>query len=429
MRKTVSLLLALVLVLLAGMSTISTAMATGNDDVLVFWDMPWGAAEYTAEAQRLVAQYTEETGVKVEYQQIPWDGWIQTFVTAVTSNSGPDVTTGGALLQHRLALMGEIASLDDLAATYSADEFVPGTLGNFRYNGEQIAIPFNCDFRAIAYRKDMFAAAGIDQLPTTWDEFYEAAKKLSHDDQYGYVSAGADAAAHWTMLFWSVMNGGAYLDENMNPCMASDANVEAMNFLRKLYNEGLMPAGVAGYAGADADKMFYQGKAAMIMVTPAIGAGDITDEVRDTIAILPPITSPAGFEQNVGSTNGIMLLEDSDMKEEGKAFIDWWSKNTITLWTVGKQGPFPARLSLLEDEYFQNDPIKQQFTAMIVPKTVLLTYPHAEACVEMDVMDGEQFYRDVIQELLISDTDPMEILLAADERYEAALDQLHNSGK
>ena len=426
MRKALSLMLALVLVASLGMST---ALATDSGKTLVFWDMPWGGAEYTAEAQRLVAQYTAETGVKVEYQQIPWDGWIQTFVTAVTSNSGPDVTTGGALLQHRLALMGEVASLDDLAANYKAEDFVPGTLENFRYNGQQIAIPFNCDFRALVYRSDLFKADGIDKVPTTWDEFYETAKKLTHGDQYGYVSAGSDSSAHWTMLFWSVMNGGAYLDDNMNPCMASDANVEAMNFLRKLYTENLMPAGVAGYTSADAEKQFYQGSAAMIMATPAIGAENVSEDVRANIVVMPPLTSPAGLQQNVGSTNGIMLLEDSQMKEEGKAFIDWWSKNSITLWTVGKQGPFPARLSLLNDDYFQNDPIKKQFTDLIVPKTVLLTYPQKEARVEMDVMDGEQFYRDVIQELYTTDTDPMTILKSADERYAAALEQLHSSAK
>ena len=44
-------------------------------------------------------------------------------------------------------------------------------------------------------------------------------------------------------------------------------------------------------------------------------------------------------------------------------------------------------------------------------------------------MDGEQFYRDVIQELYTTDTDPMTILKSADERYAAALEQLHSSAK
>jgi multiple sugar transport system substrate-binding protein len=428
MRKPLTLVLVLALMLSLTASA-PAALAAEGGKTLVFWDMPWGGADYTAEAQRLVAQYTKETGQKVEYQQIPWDGWIQTFVTAVTSNTGPDVTTGGALLQHRLALMNEIEPLDDLAANYKAEDFVPGTLENFRYDNKQIAIPFNCDFRAIAYRTDIFQADGVDKLPTTWDEFYEAAKKLTHGDQYGYVTSGSDASAHWTLMFWSVMNGGAYLDDNMNPCMASNANVQAMDFLRRMYADGILPPGVAGYASADADKLFYQGAAAMIMATPGIGSENVSPEVKEKIAILPPLTSPAGLKQNVGSTNGIMLLADSQLKAEGKAFIDWWSKNSLTLWTVGKQGPFPARLSLLGDAYFQNDPIKKQFADIIVPSTVLLTYPHKEARVEMDVMDGEQFYRDVIQELYTTDTDAMTILQGADERYAAALEQMRSAGQ
>jgi hypothetical protein len=48
-----------------------------------------------------------------------------------TANTGPDVTTGGAFLQHRLAMMGEVASPDDLDATYSKGDFVKGTSDNF----------------------------------------------------------------------------------------------------------------------------------------------------------------------------------------------------------------------------------------------------------------------------------------------------------
>ena len=49
-----------------------------------------------------------------------------------------------------------------------------------------------------------------------------------------------------------------------------------------------------------------------------------------------------------------MLYSDSRMKAEGKAFIEWWSKNTVTLWSIGNKGPFPARLSIIQDAYDPN---------------------------------------------------------------------------
>lgn len=402
------------------------AMAETNSDPLVFWDLPWGDSTYVEAAQALVARYTEETGVPVVYQQIPWDGWVQTYITAVTSNAGPDVTTGGAFLQHRLAAMGEVASLDDLVATYSEDDFVPGTLNNFKYNGTQIAIPYNSDFRCIYYRTDMFEEAGITDLPTNWDEFYEDAKILTHDDQYGYVLCTADASGAWNGVFWTLANGGWYLNENMEADMVNPNDIEALDFLDKMYNEGIIPPGAASYTQADAQKMFYSGKAAMIV--EAIGmAPQIPEEIRDKVSILPVMESPEGLKQEASSVNGIMLLEDSQKKEEGKAFIDWWSKNSITLWTVGGMGPFPARLSLLQDDYFQNEKFNKLITDLVVPNSRLITYPFSEAHVEMDIMDGEQFYRSILQELFTTDRTSEEVLTNANQRFQKALDQLHDA--
>jgi multiple sugar transport system substrate-binding protein len=413
-------------VLVLGLVASVAVFAGGSGDqskTLVFWDMPWGGAEYTAEARALCERYTAETGQPVEYRQIPWEGWVQVFVTAVTSNTGPDVGTGGAFLQHRLALMNEVEIIDDLVASWSENDFVPGTLRNFRHNGNQIAIPINCDFRAIAYRTDLFRADGITKLPSNWAEFYESAKKLTHGDQYGFVQAGTGGDANWNMLFWAVMNGAAYLDDNMNPCMATSANVEAMDYLRRLYNEKIMPPGVPGYTGDEHLRLFYQGKAAMVMCTPGIGQ-DMGPEVLANIAILPPMTSPAGLKQNIGSTNGMMLLKDSRLKAEGKKFIEWWSKNTVTLWSKGHAGPFPARLSLIKDPWFQDNSVKRQFSDLILPATVQLSYPHPEASVEMDIMDGEWYYVPAVQQALTTKDDTLAVLKAADTRYLRALEQL-----
>lgn len=410
------------------MGSFCTVSADDTVD-LVFWDMPWGTSEYTAKAQELVQRFEEEyPNIHVEYQSIPWDGWAQTFLTAVASNSGPDVSTGAAFLQNRLALMGEVADVDSIIEEFEAegtlDDFAPGTIDNFVYDGKHIAIPYNVDCRAMYYRKDIFEEAGVE-VPTNWDEFFEAAKALTTDDRYGFVTAGSDASAQWNMLFWTIGNGGGYLDTDANADMANDNTVEALDFMKQLKEAGVIPPGAAGYTGTDASKLLYQGKAAMYVAAPAL-IGEIPDDVADKIEVMNPLESPAGLATDPGSTNGIILYADCEHPDEAKTFMKWWSDNSIELWTEGNMGAFPARNSLMNDEFFQTDRLRKEFVDNIVPTMTIINYPVGSARAEMDIFDGEYYYRDALQQVLTTDDSAKDILEGLNERYQNAIDDMRS---
>lgn len=397
---------------------------------ITFWDFPWGPSEYTARAQELVGEFEAEyPNIHVDYQSIPWDGWAQTFLTAVASDSGPDVSTGAAFLQNRLVLMGEVADVDSIIEEYEAegklDDFVPGTIENFVWEGKHIALPYNVDCRVIWYRKDLFEAAGVD-VPTNWDEFFEAAKALTTDDCYGFVTAGSDASAQWNMLLWTINNGGGYLDEDANADMANDKTTEALDFMIDLKEAGVIPPGAAGYTGADATKLLYQGKAAMVVAAPAI-IGEMPADVIDNIEVMDPLESPAGIATDPASTNGLILYSDSQHQEEAKTFIKWWSDNSISLWSEGNMGAFPARTSLMEDEFFQNDRLRKEIVDKVMPTVTVINYPVGAARAEMDIFDGEYFYRDALQSALTTDRDAADILSELNERYQKAIDEMRAS--
>lgn len=402
----------------------------GESVTITFWDMPWGPSEYTAKAQELVGEFEKEyPNIKVDYQSIPWDGWAQTFMTAVSSNSGPDVSTGAAFLQNRLALMGEVADVDSIIDEYEAegklDDFVPGTIDNFVWEGHQIALPYNVDCRLMWYRKDLFEAANVE-VPTNWDEFLEAAKALTTDDCYGFVTAGTDASAQWTMLQWALNNGGGYLDADANADMVNEKTVEALAFVKELKDAGVIPPGAAGYTGADATKLLYQGKAAMVIAAPAI-IGEMPEDVIDNIEVMDPLTSPAGLATNPASTNGLILYSDSKHQEEAKIFMKWWSDNSLVLWSEGNMGAFPARVSLMENDFFKNDRLRNEVAEKIMPTVTVINYPVGSARAEMDIFDGEYFFRDALQGVLASDQEPEEILKELNERYQKAIDEMRQS--
>lgn len=67
-------------------------------------------------------------------------------------------------------------------------DFDPTILDALKFDGKQIALPYDLGPYLIFYNKDMFAAAGVPEPREGWtaDDFVSAAKKLTTGDKYGF---------------------------------------------------------------------------------------------------------------------------------------------------------------------------------------------------------------------------------------------------
>ncbi len=110
--------------------------------------------------------------------------------------------------------------------------------------GEHVwAVPYGVLVRALFYRKDAFAEAGLDpnKPPKNWDELYEYAKRLSDPgkNRYGIaVGAGQHASWDWMAYLWSA-GGEAIVKRNGEWVAAFDTEeaVTALEFYLKLTME------------------------------------------------------------------------------------------------------------------------------------------------------------------------------------------------
>ena len=128
--------------------------------------------------QKLLDQFTAETGVKVNYVVTGWDATHNKLLVANEAKSYiADVAefdwsfTGqfaGAQWVEPLEGMVDQKTLDDLTSTDKA--FISG--------GKTYAACYSNDFRVSMYNKAMFAKAGIDKFPATFDELTTDVQKL-----------------------------------------------------------------------------------------------------------------------------------------------------------------------------------------------------------------------------------------------------------
>ncbi len=114
--------------------------------------------------------------VKVEIQQ--WDGVQEKTTTALAGNNPPDVLEIGNTLVSKFAESGGLADLTDKKGDLGGDSWLQGLTDAGTLDGKLYGVPYYAGDRAVIYRKDLFAKAGIASPPTDRASFVAAADKL-----------------------------------------------------------------------------------------------------------------------------------------------------------------------------------------------------------------------------------------------------------
>lgn len=235
----------------------------------------------------------EKDNPNVDVQVIPagWDEANSKLVSLIQANDAPDVIITGSRSLRQFAEMGAIEKLD----TYMTDSFkesrVENVLNTANINGAQYGIPLAFSSRALYYRTDL-----IKEPPTTWDELLEIAETITKENPeiYGFaiptdITSGTDE-----LFNFIYQNGGSATDENGNIKLATDENIETLEFLKEFNDKKIIPDPVST-SRSDQAKMFQNGNLAMFISGP--WEKETLDSSADTapyaVALLPAGTKMA----------------------------------------------------------------------------------------------------------------------------------------
>ncbi|MEG1255360.1 ABC transporter substrate-binding protein [Clostridium sp.] len=233
------------------------------------------------------------------------------------------------------------------------------------WNEKQFAMPFNKSQMVLYYNVEMFKAAGIE-IPTTWDEWAAAAKKLTVDEDgngepevYGCVFANnlsTDIAP------WLKQAGGATMNEETNELYFDTKETKsAVEFLN-----GMMKDKTARLAGDDsnANVPLQDGRAAMCVAStsalPYIEESTIEGITIDAAALPGNLTD----DQLYYGTNVAVFNTSTDMQKQAAwEYIKFLTSTENTAYFASQTGYIPVRKSAQEDPVFKEilakKPIKQ----------------------------------------------------------------------
>ncbi|MEA5573834.1 ABC transporter substrate-binding protein [Calothrix sp. UHCC 0171] len=186
--------------------------------------------------QKLVNKFNQtHPDIQVESLYIgQQDQQMPKILAAVVGNAPPDLLWYNPTIGGQLVELDAVIFLDEmLNQSPIKGEIDPTLFESMEYKGKIWSVPFATNNVGVFYRPSLFKAAGITELPKTWDELRQVAKKLTRDtngdgkiDQYGMflpLGKGEFTVFVWLPFMWS---GGGELvaGEKQTPSAVELAN-------------------------------------------------------------------------------------------------------------------------------------------------------------------------------------------------------------
>jgi len=156
-------------------------------------------------------------------------------------------------------------------------------------------------------------------VPSTYDEFFDAAKRLKAHGTLGYAfrSAPAEAAGMWYDASGWVYGLGGRWAKAGKPQFDSEPVVKAMTRLADVYKAGFVPRGVDA---ATYRRMFWEGKIGMMidnLAVPTIVIGG-NPAMRDKVGVAPV---PFESHEHTAITSFIVINAHSKHKKEAAELV------------------------------------------------------------------------------------------------------------
>lgn len=238
-KKTINILL-LIICLIAAIivfpekPTIKLGVFSGSN-----WDVPSGKSNQIIDNAIEIFE-KQHPDVKVEYESgILKEDYSSWLADKILVGDTPDVYI---ILEEDFNLLSSLGALENLNSyifkdnTFNKDNYYKSVLEAGTYNGNQYALPYECDPTLMFVNKTLLQKEGIEIPDNDWtlNDFYEICQKVTRDsnndgliDQYGcYNYDWLDSIyGHGTKIF----------NETGSECNLNQNSVkESISFIQKL---------------------------------------------------------------------------------------------------------------------------------------------------------------------------------------------------
>ncbi len=264
----------------------------------------------------------EHPGVRIDVSVYSWSDVDAKVREMVDAGEAPDIAQGGAYADY--AAKGLLYQAGELLSVPVQADFLPQLSDAGTVNRLQYGLPFAASTRVLFYNKELFAAAGIDSAPETWEDLAEDAAALKDagvETPYA-LPLGPEEAQAETMQ-WLLSGGSGYIDDVGSYAFDSARNVETLTWLKEeLVEKGLTgPTAPAKLNRADATAAFTRGDVGMVNGLPTLLRTAADQGLELGTVPMPGASGRSGG--TLGVADWMMAFKHNDHQKEIGAFLDF----------------------------------------------------------------------------------------------------------
>ena len=358
-KKTIALIGAVAMlssVAACGSTSAGDGGSTGSSDKKVeltvwSWDstLPRTVKGFEAKNPNVKGKVTNAGTNKDEYNALS---------NAIEAGSGaPDIAQIEYYALPEYVIRGHLENLSDLGASDFKDFYTPGTWSSVNINDGVYALPMDSGPMAWFYNKGVFDKAGVDPTQVrTWDDFYEAAKKIRAVDSY--ITSDSGDAGFFDSMTWlagakpfQTSSDGSEVTVNLT----EDKGVKTFtDFWQKLLDEGLLDTKTAGWS-EDWFKGMVDGTIASLF-TGAWMPANLANSAADGAGKWRVTQMPTADGSTTNSENGgssLAVLASTKKADAAYQFIEYANHGDGVATRVAG-GAFPADKASMESDSFKN---------------------------------------------------------------------------
>ncbi|MCO6631968.1 ABC transporter substrate-binding protein [Cutibacterium avidum] len=305
--------------------------------------------------KRVISKFEQDHKVKVTIQTFQWPDLQQKLTADFLSGTTPDITEEpGGFWATRFGNDGNIMALDDYIKKDKGflDDFVPAGLDVRQASGKTYAVPMHLTMGGLVFANSEMLAKAKVPMPTTWEEFLEATKRIQASGVEHGCALNNDSSYGTP---WLLQNGIKYTADKSTPMQPADAAVEAMVFQRDLvYKHKVSPTPVASSEYSGPRKLLTSKRCGFIITGPWDISAVRTEDKNFPLIIGAPLKHKEQKTTIAGS--GLMIPTKSQNADLCWELIKVLTDADVQAQVTKEVGMACSRKSWAKSDVVQNDP-------------------------------------------------------------------------
>ncbi|MEV0821533.1 ABC transporter substrate-binding protein [Nonomuraea rubra] len=332
--------------------------------------------ERTKLIKSLIADFERANpGVTVELISPPLDSADQKITQILQTKKGLDVLEVRDHTAKSFSNNGWLAELPTTGWPGWPDLTELAQKKAVEVGGKAYLIPYGFYQRTLFYRTDF----GMTAPPATWQELYEAGRKMTSGDRYGYSFRGGKGGADYAVMMISAYNGDAlnpeksfYLKDKRTIFSTPEA-AQALDLFVKIFKETSPPDSVSwGYP--EMVQGFTSGVTGMLIQDPEV-IKTVEESGVTAWSTAPIPKGPTGYAYQPVGYAGWGVTSFSEHPKEAVKLVQFLSEAKQSIAFAKGNSLIPISRQAQSDPQFSQGAWKAYLQAQQDPKQVITIRP------------------------------------------------------